>query len=185
MEAQVCSLPQPLEADIIQVFASCVYIGLLCLMLALYVEHQSLFQGPGLLVACFVANILFDASKAYAMLTLQGSVDPILTALIFQKASIVVLESGPRSLKEGRDLPRNRQRRSLFGVPIATNSVDDLPELDEELRPDHLHLQLEQAWHAGEVAANIALHCQKLTLLKSTTRIQIASGKHSISLFLS
>lgn len=150
MEAQVCFLPQALEADIIQVFASCVYLGFLGLVLALYVEHQSIFQGPGLLGACLVVNILFDASKAYVMLTLQGFVDPVLTALIFQKAFIVVIELGPWASKGGRDLPRNRQRRNLLGAPIAPRSVEDLPELEDDFQTDYLHHQLEKAWQSGK-----------------------------------
>lgn len=181
MEAQVCFLPQPLEADIIQVFASCIYFGFLCLVFMLYVEHQSMFQGPELLVACLVVNILFDASKAYAMLTLQGSVDPALTALIFQKVLIVLIESGPGTPKKGHELPRNRQPRGLFGAPIAPRSVEDLPELEDELQTDHLHRHLERAWQAGKIGMNIAP--LKLTTLKSTTRIQIAYGKHSTSHF--
>lgn len=151
-EIQSCTLSQ-LPPDKLQIVATCIYLGFVCLVVLLYLEHQQVFRPSGLLAACLFVHVIFDVVKAQSMLSHLYTITPTLVAASFQKMILILLETGFLETSETQADSALRQRelpiQQRFKLNGRYQKVEDLPALDDDIAIKQLRDKLIVAWDTG------------------------------------
>lgn len=145
-----------LPPDKLLIVATCVYLGFVCLLVLLYLEHQQVFQPSGLLAACLFVHVLFDAVKAQSMLSHLHKITPSLVSASFQRVILILLETSfwetsasetqANTVPRRRELPTDQHRFKLNGT---YQKIDDLPALDDDIAIKQLRDKLSAEWDTG------------------------------------
>lgn len=146
-EVQAGFLSDHLVLDIPQMFASCGCLGFFCLAVLLYTEHPRIFRAINLVAACLAVDIIYDGFRAYAVLSLHGTISPAVTVAICQKAAIILIETA--SERPGTLHRKKPEQTRILGTFGAQFHLNDLPELDDEFEPTSLGIQFGAAWESG------------------------------------
>lgn len=131
-------------------FASCVCLCFFCLVILLYTEHHPIFRAINLVAAFLAVDIIYDGFRAYAILSFHGSISPVVTASICQKATIVIMETATWRDKPPETLRNTKaEKTSILSIFRTQFRLNELPELDDELEPASLGTQFGAAWEPG------------------------------------
>lgn len=108
-------------------------------------EHHHIFQAINLAAACLAVDIIYDGLRVFAVLSLHGTISPVVIASICQKTVIILMETA-RAQDQGT---AESSMGSFFRVSRNQLRTHDLPELDDELKSTALCHQFRIAWESG------------------------------------